>query len=79
MIHCDHYCNIGFLYLQYRCSFLDTLEELIPKKKRSLLGIEKFIKQLQKGDELNGIVLDKINQKDIVTDEVGVPNDVIHV
>ena len=58
--------------------FLDALEEIIPKTKRSLFGIEKFIKQLHKGGKLNGIVLDKITQKDIVTDEFGVPNDVLH-
>ena len=45
--------------------------------KLPLFGIEQFIRQLQKGVKLNGIVLDKITQKDMVTDEVGVPNDVI--
>ena len=47
--------------------------------KFSLLGIEQFIKQIQKGGKLNGIVLDNITQKDMVTYEVGVPNDVPHV
>ena len=37
--------------------FLDALEELIPKTKRSLFGIEQFIKQLQKGGKLYGIVI----------------------
>ena len=57
----------------------DVLIEIIPKTIRSLFGIEKFIKQLQKGGKLNVIVLDIITQKDMVTDEVGVPNDVLHV
>ena len=58
---------------------LDAFDEITPKTKRSLFGIEKFIKQLQKGGKLNVIVLDIITQKDMVTDEVGVPNDVLHV
>ena len=49
----------------------DTLEEIILKTKRSLFGIEKFIKQLKKGGKLNGIVLEKSTQKNMVTDEVG--------
>ena len=57
----------------------DALEEMIPKTKRSLFGNEKFIKQLQKGGKLNGIDLKKNTQKDMVTDEVGVPNDILHV
>ena len=56
-----------------------ALEEVIPKTERSLFGIEKFIKQLPKGGKLNDIVLDKSNQKDMVTDEVEVPNYVIRV
>ena len=53
---------------------LGVLEDIIPKMKRSLFGIENFIKQLQKGDNLNGILLNKSTQNDMVTDEVGVPN-----
>ena len=52
-------------------------KEVIPKTKRSLFGIEQFIKQLKKEGKLNCIVLDKSTQKDMVTDEVGVPNDVL--
>ena len=58
---------------------LGALEEIIPKMKCSLSGIDQFIKQLQKGGKLNGIVPDKITQKDMVTNEVGVPNDVLRV
>ena len=58
---------------------LGDLEDIIPKTKRSLFGINKFIKQIQKGGKLNGIVLDEITQKDMVTGEIGVPNDVIRV
>ena len=36
---------------------LDALEEIILKMKRSLFGIEQFIKQPQKGGKLNGVVL----------------------
>ena len=57
----------------------NALEEITPKMKRSLFGIEIFIKQIQKGGKLNGIVLEKSTRKDIVTYEVGVPNDVLHV
>ena len=32
-----------------------------------------------KGVNLNGIVLDKSTQKDMVTDEFGVPNDVLRM
>ena len=67
------------LCVQSRCSFLYALEQVIPKTKLSIFGIKQFIKQPQKGGKLNGIVLKKITQKYIVTDEVGVPNDVIHV
>ena len=59
--------------------YLYAIEEIIPKTKRSVFGIEKFIKQLQKEGKLNGIVHDKIIQKDMVTDEVGLQNDVLHV
>ena len=59
--------------------FLDYLEEIFPKTKRSTSGIEQFIKRIQKGGKLNGIVLDKINQKCVFTDEVGVQSYVIHV
>ena len=58
---------------------LDALEEIIPKTKRSIFGIEQFIKQIQKGGKLNGISNDKSIQKDMVNDKVGVPNDVLHV
>ena len=58
---------------------LDSLEEVIPKTKRSIFGIEQLIKQLQKGVKFNDIVLKKINLKDMVTDKFGVPNDLIHV
>ena len=47
---------------------LDDLEEIFPKTKRSLFGIKKSIKQIQKGGTLNGILLGKSNQKDIITD-----------
>ena len=58
---------------------LDAWEDIIPKTKRSIFGIKKFIKQLQKGGKLNGIVLNKSTQKNMLTDKIGVPNDVIHV
>ena len=58
---------------------LDALEEVIPKTKRSLFGIRLFNKQLQKGGKLNVIVFDKSTQKGMVTDKVGVPNDVLRV
>ena len=58
---------------------LGALEEIIPKPKHSLFGIEQFIKQGQKGGKLNVIILNKITQKYMVIDEVGVPNDVLHV
>ena len=47
-----------------------ALEVLIPKTKISVFGIEKSIKQLQKGSKLSDIVLNKSTQKDMVTDEV---------
>ena len=47
---------------------LYALEEIITKSKRSIFGIWKFIKHLQKGVKLNGIVLEKITQKYMVTD-----------
>ena len=37
---------------------------------------QSFIKNLQKGGKLNGIVLKNITQKDMVTDEVELSNDV---
>ena len=58
---------------------LGALEETIPKTKHYLLGIEKFIKQLQRGGKLNGIFRNKSTQKEMVTDEVGVTNDVLRV
>ena len=57
--------------------FLPRLKEVTPKTKRSLFGIGKFIKQLKKEGKLDCIVIDKITPKDIVTDKVGVPNDVL--
>ena len=39
---------------------LDSLEEIIPKTKRSIFGINQFIKKLQKGGKLNGVFLKKI-------------------
>ena len=42
---------------------LDASEEKVLKTKRSILGIEQFIKQLQKGVKLNGIVMEKILRK----------------
>ena len=59
--------------------FLGALEEIIPETKHSLFGIEQFIEQIPKGGKFNGIVLDKTTQKYMVTDEVGLPNDVLHV
>ena len=58
---------------------LDALEEIIPNTNCLLFGIEQFIKQLQKGDKLNGIVLNKSTQKYMVTHEVGVQNDALRV
>ena len=49
------------------------------QKKCTLFGIDQFIKHLQKGAKLNVIIPGKSTQKDMVTDEIGVPNDVIHV
>ena len=77
LIHCNHCCNIEFLYGQSIWSFLGVLKGMIPKTKCYLFGIEQFIKQLQKGGKLNGIVLEKITQKYIFTDEVWVPNNVL--
>ena len=45
--------------------------------KRSLSGIEHFIKQLDKEVKLDFIVVENFTQKEMVTDEVGVPNDVL--
>ena len=59
--------------------FLDASEEIITKTKRSLFGIKEFIKKLQKLGKLNRIVFSKRTQNDLVTDEVGLPNDVIYV
>ena len=47
--------------------------------KPSLFVIEQYIKQIQKGGKLNGINHEKITQKDMVNDEVGVTNYVFHV
>ena len=47
---------------------LDVLEEIIPKTKHPIFGIEQFIKNIIKVGKLNDIVLSKITQKDIVTD-----------
>ena len=58
---------------------LGALKEIVPKIKRSLLGIEQFIKHPQKGGKLNGIVFKKNTQKNMFTDEVVVPNDVLRV
>ena len=58
---------------------LDALEEIIPKTKLPLFGIKRFIKQLQKRGKLNGVVLDKHTLKYMVTEKVGVPNDVLCV
>ena len=58
---------------------LYALEKIISEKKRSIFGIEKSIKHLQKGGKLNGIVLEKFTQKDMVTHEVGVPDYVLRV
>ena len=44
--------------------------------KHFIFGIEKIIKNIKKEGKLNFIVIDKITQKDMVTDEIGVPNDV---
>ena len=57
--------------------FLGALEEVIQKTKRCLFLIEKFIKQLKNEGKLNCVVLGENIQKYMVTDEVGVPNDVI--
>ena len=57
--------------------FFNKGREVIPKTKRYFFGIEQFIKQLKKEGKLNFIVLDKSTHKDMVTDEVGVPNDVL--
>ena len=57
--------------------FFNKGKEVIPKTKRYFFGIEQFIKQLKKEGKLNFIVLDKSTHKDMVTDEVGVPNDVL--
>ena len=53
---------------------LDDFEDIFPKLKHSLFGINKFIKQIQKWGKLNGIVVNKINDKDTFTDEVGMQN-----
>ena len=45
--------------------------------KRYLFGLEQFIKQIKREGKLNCIVLDKFNQKYMVTNEVGVPHDVL--
>ena len=58
---------------------LYVLGEIIPKTKSSLFGIKKCIKQIRKRGKLYGIVLNKITQKDMVPDEVGVTNDVLYV
>ena len=58
---------------------LDELEETIPNMNCLLFCIEKFIKQLQKGDKLNGIVLNKSTQKYMVTHEVGESNGALRV
>ena len=65
-----------FLTKPFQCIF-NKVEDLIPKTKSSLFVIEKFTRQLKKEGKLNCIVLYKITQKDMVTDEFGVPNDVI--
>ena len=44
--------------------------------KPSLLGIDQYIKQLKQEGTFNCIVLNKITQKYMVTDRVGVPNDI---
>ena len=58
---------------------LDYLEEIIPEKKRYPFEIEQLIKQIQKVAKLTGIALKKGSHKYMVTDEVGLPNDVIHL
>ena len=47
--------------------------------KPSIFVIEQYIKHIQKGGKLNEIVLKESDQKDVFADEVGVPNDVLHV
>ena len=47
--------------------------------KRSLFEITQFIKYIPKGGKLNGIAINKSTQKDMVTDEFGVPNYVLRV
>ena len=49
------------------------------KKNTLFLEPRNLSTQLQKEGKLNGIVIDKSNHKDMVTDEVGVPNDILHV
>ena len=77
-IHCNHCFNIGFFYGKYRCSCFGCLRRDNQKTKCSIFRIEHFIKQLQKGGEWNGIFIDKITQKYMITDEVKVPNHVLH-
>ena len=65
-------CNLDAL-------IVDELEEVMPKTKQSLFGIKQFIRQLKKEGKLNCVVLKKSTQKDMVTDEVVVPNEVLRV
>ena len=59
--------------------FFYALEEIITKTKRSLFGIDKFMKQLLKGGKFNVIVLGKIIPNYMFTYEVGFPHDVLLV
>ena len=84
-----HNIFLPFLYIftKRRCEyffdktisvyFSTRQKEVIPKTKRSLFGIEKFTKQLKEEGKMNCIVLNRSTQKDMDTDEVGVPNEVI--
>ena len=69
-------CEFFFLRNHFS-AFFNKGKEVIPKTKRSLSGIEQFIKQLDKEVKLDCIVVEKVTQKEMVTDEVGVPNDVL--
>ena len=77
-IICFYQTKMWVFFLRNHFSvFFNKGKEVIPKTKRYFFGIEQFIKQLKKEGKLNCIVLDKSTQKDMVTGEVGVPNDVL--